>query len=270
MRKETICLMLVATMISLVSVSVYADESCDSQITESVGKHFNIENFKSLVEDGVIIAAACKTWPYKDDIVISVFAYAAEPKEKEDMESEKGLLVVMLDKHSRSIISSYRGTIAEDAITEVGPDSFQLDTARYQLSKDVRAFGVRFRSAARAPSCAENDVGNELTLFVPNGNELRPVFRQFMNFQRALSGCIGVVTGHDAWEYASLSISIEKTANHGYADLKISAVIEPDTNIQPPPPTMDMKKRVETYRLHFDGTAYAPVGEAPWWWAIAL
>jgi hypothetical protein len=88
-----------------------------------------------------------------------------------------------------------------------------------------------------------------------------------MNFQRALSGCMGLATGEDAWDYASVSISIEQTASNGYADLKLSAVIEPGKNIKPPPPTMDMKKRVETYRLHFDGNAYAPVEEAPWWWA---
>ena len=82
-----------------------------------------------------------------------------------------------------------------------------------------------------------------------------------------MSGCIGSATGEDAWEDASVSISIEKMASHGYADLKLSAVIEPGTNINPPPPTMDMKKRVESYRLHFDGNAYAPVGETPWWWA---
>ncbi len=29
-----------------------------------------------------------------------------------------------------------------------------------------------------------------------------------MNFQRALTGCIGTTTGHDGWEYASLSIAI--------------------------------------------------------------
>jgi hypothetical protein len=31
---------------------------------------------------------------------------------------------------------------------------------------------------------------------------------------------------------------------------------------------MDMKKRVESYLLHFDGNAYAPDGNAPWWWAL--
>lgn len=266
MRNETICWVLVATMISLVSVPVYADEGCNSRIIESVGKQFAIKNFTPYVEDGVIAAAACKTWPYKDNIVIAAFAYE-QPAEKEDTESEKGLLVVMLDKQSRSIVSSYRGTIAEDALIAVGSDSLQLDTARYQLSKDVRAFGLRFHSDARGPSCAENESGNELTLFVPNGDKLRPVFRQYMNFQRGLSGCIGVVTGQDAWEYASLSISIEKTASNGYADLKVSALIEPDTNIKPPPPTMDMKKRMETRQLHFDGHAYQLVGEAPWWWS---
>ena len=262
------CFRLVAIMTSLVTVPGYADESCASPIIESVGKYFAIRNFTPYLEseNGVVVAATCKAWPYKDNIVIAAFAYAARAGVQEDTESEKGLLVLMLDKQSRSIVSSYRDTIAEDAMTEVGSDSFQLDTARYQLSKDVRAFGVRFRSSARAPSCAENDFGNELTLFAPNGNQLRPVFSQFMNFQRALGGCLGTITGQDTWEYASLSISIENTVSNGYADLKVTAVIEPDTDIKPPPPTMDMKKRVETRQLHFDGHAYQLVGDPPWWW----
>lgn len=269
MRKEAIFSVFLVATNFLVSVPVYADESCDSQVIESVGEQFDIKNFNLSAENGVIVAETCKTWPYKDNIVLSVFAYAAAPKEKKDIGSEKKLLIVMVDKHSRRVISSYQRGILEDALTEVGPDSFQLDTARYQLSEEVRAFGLRFHSAESGPSCAEHEFDNELTLFVPKGNELRPVFRQFMNFQRALTGCIGTTTGHDAWEYASLSIAIKKTASNGYADLQVSAVIEPDTDIKPPPPAMDMKKRVETLQVHFDGNAYSPVGDPPWWWTTA-
>ena len=262
MRKELWCLVLLATLISSVNMPVYAAESCDSQVIASVGEHFNIKNFNSGDENGVIMAATCKTWPFKDNVVIAALAYAADPKEKSDMESKKGLLVLTMDNHSRTIISSYRDTIEEDAITSVQQDSFQLDTARYQLSKDVRAFGLRFRSGAPWPRGAEHTWDDQLTLFVPSGSELRPVFKYFMNVQRSLDGSI------DAWESASLSISIEKTASNGYADLKISAVIEPGTDIDPRPATMNMKKRVESFVLHFDDSTYGtytPVGNVPWW-----
>ena len=262
MRKEIGCLVLLATLISSVDIPVYAGESCDNQLIASVGKHFDIKNFNSGDENGVIMAATCKTWPYKDNIVIAAFAYAADPKEKSDMESEKGLLVLTMDEHSRTIISSYRDTVGEDALTWVRQDSLQLDTARYQLSKDVRAFGLRFHSGAPWPRGAEHTWDDQLTLFVPSGNELRPVFKYFMNVQRSLNGSV------DAWESAALSISIEKIASNGYADLKISAVIEPGTDIDPPPATMNMKKRVESSVLHFDGSTYStytPDGNVPWW-----
>lgn len=261
----------VITMLAFVNVSAYADDGgCDGRIVDSVGKHFHIQHFDSSPDDGVIVAAACKIWPYKDDLVIAVFAYrlpsdGKNSGDKANAEGEKELLIATVDKNTRDIVSSYQTTIMEDAMTQVGWGAFTIDTAGYQLSKDVRAFGIVFFSSAVGPSCADNSFYNELTLFVPEGKALRPIFRQFKNVQHALSGCIGSATGKDAWENAALSIAVTKTTSNGYADLKLTAAIEPGTNIEPPPADMKLKKRKENTLLHFDGNTYTQGADAPWW-----
>lgn len=39
------------------------------------------------------------------------------------------------------VVATEKSTVAKDAVTEVGPDSYRIDTAPYRLSPDGRAFG---------------------------------------------------------------------------------------------------------------------------------
>ncbi len=128
----------------------------------------------------------------------------------------------------------------------------------------MRAFGLRFRSAADGPSCADNGFGPLLTLFVADGRNLRPVLRLNASTQRALSGCIGVAIPGAVVESAELSIALAAGRSHGYADLVVRAKIDTwaaDEKKKVPRP------RVETRTLHFDGASYAVRPEDAWWLA---
>lgn len=159
----------------------------------------------------------------------------------------------------------YSSPIVEDAVTEYGSGSLSIDTARYQLSGGVRAFGVRFNSTGGVPSCADAAGRDELTLFVPAGKNLIPVLTLDMTVVQALKGCLGAATGEDIWEMARLTINVENSSSHGLANLKLIAKIEPDTNMDKPPRDIKMKKRVESYVLHYDGKAYSFPDGAHWW-----
>jgi hypothetical protein len=161
--------------------------------------------------------------------------------------------------------------IQEDAITEVGRGSLQIDTARYQLTEDVRAFGIRFDSTARGPSCAEGSIDDDLTLFYPDDHVLRPVLSLYMKVQRAFTGCIGSATGHDSGEYAELSIAVEKSISHGFHDLKVVAHVMPYSDQEEEEPAKEKKlakTRFESYILKYDGSRYVHSDKNPPWWMV--
>lgn len=247
------------------SLSWAGDTGCSQKIYQIVGTNLGIDDFDSPDNGGSVVSEYCKVWPYKKNITLAVLAYSPNAGNT-DLDSRKEVVVAMIDNVKNIIISSDKQTIEEDAITEIGRDSFTIDTARYQLSEKTRAFGVRFYSTARGPSCGEAAWNNELTLYSPEGKKLNRVLSVNMSQQRLFSGCIGSATGHDSWEYAALSIAIEKSKSHNFNDIKVIAHIKPDTNMEIPPSGMNMKPRDEIYLLRYNGKHYENSNKTPPWW----
>lgn len=244
---KILLLCLFAVFVSPSAVSKTSDENCTDEIYSSVGQYLRLENF---VLGGIVVSETCKTWPFKTGFLLAGFSYDG------GAEYEKSLVVVMLDKETLRVVADFRGVISEDAVTEAGPGSLQLDTAKYQLAKDTRAFGLRFASSARGPSCADGASWDELTLFVRDKNKLRPVFRKDMQFQDALRGCIGSATGHDVWEYGRRVVSVTDTQSNGFADLLITETITVDGNEEQMPKDIDTMKRTRSYLMKYDGKEY--------------
>lgn len=244
---KTLLLTLLAVFVSASAFSKTTDEKCPEKIYESVGQHLGVENF---TPSGVVVSEACKTWPFMADLLLAGFAYDS------GVEYEKSLVVAILDKETLRVVADFRGVISEDAVTEARQGSLQFDTAKYQLTKDRRAFGLRFTSSARGPSCAEGASWDELTLFVQDKKKLRPVFRKDMQFQDALRGCIGSATGHDVWAYGRRVVSVAETQSHGFSDLLITEIITVDGNEEPMPKDIDAKKKIRSYLMKYDGKEY--------------
>ena len=243
-------LSLVLVFCTVASDASTQGDGCSSDVLVVVGRHFALKEFSPVDKGGRVVAGACKEWPAAPHLLLSVFAYDAS------VESEKTLLVSVLDQRRKRIVSSYADRIFEDAVTEVGTGSLSLDTAGYQLAPTVRALGVRFRSAARGPSCADKWSWNELTLFVQDRAALLPIFREYLLYQRALHGCIGSATGRDVWELGSRSISVMNTRTKGFFDLLLLDTVRVDTNMDVMPSNVDPRKRVSTKLLKFNGERY--------------
>lgn len=206
-----------------------------------------------------VVSAACRTWPYKTNLLLAVFAY------DEGIESEKKLLVAVIDQKAKRVVSSFQDAYYEDALTEVGEYSLKLDTARYQLAENVRAFGIRFNSAARGASCGEARWGNELTLFVPEGKNLRPVASLNLYQQQWHRGCPAAASPA-LWENATLTVGMAKSSTNGFQDLEITAKIEVNSIESP---TGSLKNRIERHTLRYDGKYYKKERNlVPWWLAI--
>lgn len=89
-----------------------------------------------------------------------------------------------------------------------------LDTARYWVAPDIRAFGVRtrFTNSSRLNPLDET----QLTLYVREGQTLRPVLQQLLVYQYG-----GEWDGNCEGERSEITRTVEiaKTSSQGYADL---------------------------------------------------
>lgn len=236
--------------------SVDDPNRCDDILVQSVASHFHLEGFSyptrgtypSEENGGLIVAGVCKRWPTNASRTIAAFAYEGES------EYEKQLLLVLVDTISNQIIASYKGVIPVDAASEVSSTSLWLDTARYSLTKTIRAFGLRINSF-RDRCTYEGGFNNELTLYVIDGKTLRPVLSETMSRWRYGRGnrC-GV--DEVRMTQANVVISVENTYSNGFADLRLSA-------------KSDDKRTPPTAVVKYDGKSYdlTPWSKAfgPWW-----
>ena len=225
-------------------------DKCTDDIYATVGHELNINNFG---QDGSVVSESCKIWPSNNNILLAAFAYGVGDQNVED--PTMAVFVAMINKKTKRIISRYHTEVEQDALTVFGENSLWLDTARYQLEKNVRAFGLQFNSLAAGPPCAEAGWNNELVLFVPDDNKLRVVFDFFKRQQKSISGCMSEVQAN-IWKEATLTFSTEKISTNGFQNLLATAKI---TN------TGNMKEHLEHYVLRYDGKTYK-IGKSPPWW----
>jgi hypothetical protein len=208
---------------------------CSDDTFTAVGEHFKISNFKMTgVEDGVVLAAACKSFPGDPMLEIAVFAYdAGEANEKQQ-------LVALVNHDTGKIVSSNVSSISEDALVSVDGATFWIDTARYQLAPGVRAFGVDFRSGYNPHYCPESGEGAVRELFVREGRRLRLVLAglvmsSWRYVEGSFEGCADVSEErpYPATEHSERFLTVLKSKRMGYADLQLTTQISFDNSIKP-------------------------------------
>ncbi|WP_417068736.1 hypothetical protein [Niveibacterium terrae] len=247
-----------ALAVCLVAGSVQArseEKTCVPEVYEAVMTDLKTVELSS-GEGGNVVSESCKIWPYDERFILAALAYDAGE------EYEKQLVVAVIDRKSWRVSSHYKKTVDEDAATEFGAGSLRIDTARYQLADGVRAFAVRFDSSSMGPSCGEASWSDELTLFVPEGKQLRPVLNLAMNKQKSFSGCLSTESSNAVWENAKLTIGVGTTRTNGLSDLQVTAKITADSN---GPRLGKHKNRTEQQVFHYDGKVYRGEKNVPWW-----
>lgn len=248
------------TLFFVTHASAWAkEEKCTDGIYTIVEREVKTIDFAPREQGGNVISESCKSWPANENIALTAFAY------DEGVETEKTLIVAMIDRKAKHIVSDYRIKIGEDALIEVGESSLQLDTARYQLKKNLRAFGIRFNSAARGPSCGEGHWNTELTLLVPDGKKLRPVLNLYLYQQKSVQGCLSAQDPDAIWKDADLTVSLAKTSTNGLRDLLVKAKITTQSNGAQ---IGNIKDQVEYQVLRYNGKYYDKGNNVPWWLAI--
>lgn len=237
-----------------ISTSAFAEDAqpCDSGTISAVAHWAGIQG--NLVSwnkpNGLIAAAACKAMPDASNTTIAALAFDTKHEGPNPEEGTKVQVVALVE--GGKVVAANRSIIEEDAATAVG--GYRIDTARYLLSPTIRAFGVVFTSDARGASCPDANAGNELTLWVREGDSLRPVFGTNLYGWIALDdhSCgSGMVGSHES---ADMTIAVEKTASHGFADLSITA--HTTRTESKADGFVDDGKRIKRTVVKYDGKSY--------------
>lgn len=193
----------------------------------------------------------CKVWPaFQNQAIVVKSTYLADVGGDDAGVFDLDLSVV--NASNAKPIATYHkpGAFNSDAIRL---DDLRIDTARYRLAPNVRAFGVRsmFGHSSSAIPYEKTD----LTLYVREGDALRPVLEGlvvFKNHGEFMSDCDGYT------KTLRRTVDIGTSSHHGFADLLIttsgSKMKNTKSGSQCVSKTTDLKKTQVT--LTYDGQQY--------------
>lgn len=244
------------------------NQPCGDDTVTAVARWAGIASARIATRDAdrLVIASACKVMPNAPGTTIAAVAFDPLPKSKDPNESDKLQVVALVE--GGKVVAAERSVVQEDAATEIDENSYRIDTAPYRLSPDVRAFGVVFTSSAHGPSCPDANTSDELTLWVREGNRIRPVFATNLYGWVAVTGtACGPDTSDLRSESARMTIAVEKTSHNGFADLSITAHVtkmESDDDKSP-----DAGKRTVRMVVKYDGRSYGSDMYRNFWYSPA-
>lgn len=244
----------------------YANEAqpCDDATVTAVSSWAHAEgDLVSFSETDA--ASACKAMPGAPDTTIAAMAFFPKGADPANREPGTKLQVVALLRHGH-VIAGTRENVEEDIAFQI--DDYTIDTARYVLAPGVRAFGVRVTSATSGPKCADTGANDFLTLWIEDGKKLRAVMGTNLSGRNNLVGVPACSNGDGVLEDADITVAVEKSTTHGFADLTLVAKVvrsafEGGKETKVPP-------RIVRNTLHYDGKTYGSnlfqefwYGEAP-------
>ncbi|WP_448682650.1 PA3715 family protein [Pseudomonas nicosulfuronedens] len=206
-----------------------------------------------------VVAAACKPWPDDPQLQVVAVAYSAAGDKADPGERNLNLLVGQLDTRSGKLVTRFDDSIGEDAMVEIDSSSLWLDTARYRLAPETRGFGLIIGSVARGASCPDAWSYDDFSLYAPQGDQLKEVFRTYLRQWTTLEGqtCSSERT---VIERSQITLAMGQESHHGYTDLIISAKVQREAAGE----DVGAPKTVRT-TVSYDGTRY-PFEEFPTFW----
>ena len=171
--------------------------------------------------EGVPGYSVCKEWPAYDGQTITALSQIEPDPTLSDAPDGTGMydlkLAVVSNVDGKPLARYAQASVySSDAVRF---DGLSIDTARYKLTSDLRAFGVRagFTGSSRA-NPFEQAV---LSLYVREGNALRPVLEQLV-----IESSNGEWDTNCAGEFSRTqrTLDLAKTSSHGFADLIVRSV----------------------------------------------
>lgn len=214
---------------------------------------------------GLIGAAACKPLPDAPGTTIAAIAFDTELEGPTQGDGNKLQVIALVE--DGQVVAAHRSRIEEDATTAVG--RYEIDTARYHLAPGVRAFGTVFYSHALGSRCGDANTSRELTLWVREGRQLRPVLGTNLWGWVSIVGTPCMMDEElQRSQEAELSLAVEKTSSHGFADLALSARVT-EHEARHGTRSERRQRRVRTV-LRYDGQSYGSDMFRTFWYPAEL
>lgn len=193
----------------------------------------------------------CKVWPAVQNHAIAVKStYLADAGGDDAGVFDLDLSIVNASTYNP--IATYRkpGAYNSDAVRF---DDLHIDTARYRLAPDVRAFGLRskFAHSSRANPYEKTD----LALYVREGSQLRPVLEGLVvakNNGEFSNDCEGYT------KTIRRTVEIGPSSHHGLADLIVTTSGSKMKNTQSGKECLSKTSRLKQTKitLTYDGEQY--------------
>lgn len=195
----------------------------------------------------------CKVWPaYDDQTIVATSIYKPDSADGNNDGGNVDLELSVIHSASSKPLATYRKKDAyySDAVAYEG---LAIDTARYKLTPDDRAFGIR--SKFEHGSSVSPYHKTELALYLKDGDALRPV----------LEGLV-IAMGRGEWDgncagqgdRTQRTVDIGKTMHNGFADLVVSSTVTETKNFVVGEKCESKSKKLKTTQvtLSYDGKQY--------------
>lgn len=206
------------------------EQSCDKNSLDLAGNHFNVKEIET---------SACKVWPFDRNKTIGAFFYRSSLNHLND-DRDWGTFGVLIIE-DKEVISWHKEKEPRWSIS-----SLEIDTARYDLNKDTRAFGVDINDAYRA-NCADGWVDHYRNLYITNESSIRPIMKNiYMDSSLFIKGggprCY---QGDDSIiKNTRTSISIGELMTNGFSNLVLTRKSTFDND----PEKLEITKEEYAYR----------------------
>lgn len=233
-------------------------QSCDvPAVARALQKPLGIA-FPQGGQSGDVIDLVCKAHPENSAWTIVALFHDLHDDAGQPVSDQKGFAVAVVDARRANVKHLHQEKVELNPGIRLTDTSLSIDTGRYELAPEVRAFGVRM-DIGHSPKCADGGSSRFLTLLVPDGKGLRPVLnRQPLrvwsvakwNLADNIDAC-----SVDTINEADLILTLGTGTSRGWRDLNVTARIQshgpgPRDKGQAP-----IRKRTVT-TLHYDGEHY--------------
>ncbi len=195
----------------------------------------------------------CKVWPaYDDQTIVATSTFKPDSADANNDGGNVDLELSLIRSSSSKRLANYlkKDAYYSDAVAYEG---LSIDTARYKLAPESRAFGIR--SSFEHSSSVNPYHKTELALYLKEGDTLRPVLEGLI-----ISTSRGEWDGNCAGEgeRTQRTVDIGNTTHNGFADLVVSSTVTVTKNFRVGEECNDTSRKLKTTRvtLEYDGKHY--------------
>lgn len=206
-----------AAAFGLLACSAVAQAACESGLAERI--HASLYPSRALDER----LAACKAWPaYPGRIVVVLPMPRTISGSGARMYDLEVLLVQRPDNGNTDRDRVTARLFQPDALEDDGLviEDIRIDTARYALANDARAFGLRVRYRGGAGS--RRFTSETLRLYLPQERDLREVLAEF---EIDRDSGEWDVSCNGQTEQLRTMLSTARTRSNGFADLSLARTV---------------------------------------------